>query len=127
VDVLAAQPPAPWIVEGAGGVLVPLNESDLMIDLMSALGLPVVIAASAGLGTINHTLLTLQALRGRGLHPAGVVLVGPINSDNRAAIEQYGRVAVLGELPHIEPLTTSTLSPVAERLDPGGLLAKWLV
>ncbi len=54
-----------WIVEGAGGVLVPLNERELMIDLMTVLGLPVVIAARSGLGTINHTLLTIEALRAR--------------------------------------------------------------
>lgn len=126
VHVLRAQPPASWIVEGAGGVLVPLNESELVVDLMSALGLPVVVAASAGLGTINHTLLTLEALRARGLRPAGVVLVGPVNPENRAAIERYGHIAVLGELPHIEPLTETTLSAFAETLDRAGLLEGWL-
>ena len=56
-----------WIVEGAGGVLVPLNEPTLMVDLMVRLGLPVLVVARAGLGTINHTLLTLEALRARAL------------------------------------------------------------
>jgi malonyl-CoA O-methyltransferase len=126
VSILEAQPPGSWIVEGAGGVLVPLNESELIIDLMAALGLPVVVAASAGLGTINHTLLTLEALRVRTLTPAGVVLVGPKNPDNCEAIEKYGRVPVIGELPHLEPLTGVTLSGHAERLDRDGVLAQWL-
>ena len=66
----------PWIVEGAGGVMVPLNERDLMLDLMRHLGLPVVVAARTALGTINHTLLTLAALRSAHLDIRGVVLIG---------------------------------------------------
>lgn len=124
--ILAAQTSAPWIVEGAGGVLVPLNESELMIDFMSVLGLPVVVVASAGLGTINHTLLTLQALRVRNLRVGGVVLVGPPHEDNRAAIEQYGGVAVLGQLLHLVPLTGQTLSAWAATLDGKGVLAEWI-
>jgi dethiobiotin synthetase len=66
----------PLVVEGAGGVLVPLAPGVLMIDLMARLGLPVVLVARTTLGTINHTLLSLAALRARGLTVAGVVLVG---------------------------------------------------
>lgn len=113
---------ARWIVEGAGGVLVPLNERDLMIDLMSVLGLPVVIAARSGLGTINHTLLTIEALRARALTCAGVVMVGPPNEDNRLAIERHGRVQVVGELPVLSPLTPAALQSSAEGIAPGTLL-----
>jgi dethiobiotin synthase len=111
--------PPSWIVEGAGGVLVPLNERELMIDLMVRLALPVIVVARSGLGTINHTLLTLEALAGRGLTPAGVVMNGPLDPSNRAAIETYGHVAVIGELPPLDPLTADTLSACAEsfRLD----------
>jgi dethiobiotin synthase len=91
-----------WIVEGAGGALVPINESDLMVHLMERLGLPVVVVARTTLGTINHTLLTIEALRARRLVVAGVVMVGDSNPDNRAAIEQYGKVSVLGEMPRFE-------------------------
>jgi dethiobiotin synthetase len=75
-----------WIVEGAGGILVPINESTLMIDLIAALAVPSIVVARSTLGTINHTLLTLEALRTRGLPVAGVVMVGPRNADNREAI-----------------------------------------
>ncbi|HKT81738.1 MAG TPA: dethiobiotin synthase [Vicinamibacterales bacterium] len=98
-----------WIVEGAGGVLVPINESHLMIDLMSALRLPVVVAARTRLGTINHTLLTIEALRQRALTIAGIVMVGEPDADNRAAIETYGKVRVAGELPMLDPLTPESL------------------
>jgi dethiobiotin synthetase len=99
------QPEGNWIVEGAGGVLVPINDSATMVDLMVMLGLPVVVAARSTLGTINHTLLTLEALRFRSLQVAGVVMVGERNLDNRAAIERYGIVRVLGEMPWFDPLT----------------------
>ena len=74
---------------GAGGAL-PLNERELMIDLMAVLGLPIVVAARSTLGTINHTLLTLEALRSHALPIAGVVLVGPPNVDNKLVIEAHG-------------------------------------
>jgi dethiobiotin synthase len=98
-----------WIVEGAGGLLVPINRGRLMIDLIAALRLPAVVAARSQLGTINHTLLTLEALRARGIPVAGVVMVGDPNPDNRRAIETYGRVAILGEMPRFTQLTPGVL------------------
>jgi dethiobiotin synthetase/malonyl-CoA O-methyltransferase len=92
----------PLVVEGAGGLLVPLNDRFLMADLMSRLGLPVVLVARSGLGTINHTLLTVEALRSRAIPLAGVVLSGPLNPANRRAIEQFGAVSVVGELPLVK-------------------------
>jgi dethiobiotin synthase len=101
----------PLVVEGAGGVLVPLNERDLMADLMARAGLPVVVTARSGLGTINHSLLTLEALRARGVEAAGVILVGPANPANRAAIERFGRVAVVAELPPLDDLAALRRHP----------------
>ena len=103
-------PSVRWIVEGAGGVLVPVNDADLMIDLMSRLALPVLVVSRSTLGTINHTLLTLEALRTRGLVPAGVLMAGPKNADNREAIECYGHVRVVGELPTLDPLDAASLA-----------------
>lgn len=101
-----------WIVEGAGGLLAPLNDKDLIADLIAAIALPVVVAARSGLGTINHTLLTVEALRRRNLAVAGVAMVGEPNTENRRAIETYGEVRVLSEIPHL-----SSVDPVAvERL-----------
>jgi dethiobiotin synthetase len=112
-----------WIVEGAGGALVPLNESALMIDLMARLGLPVVIVARPTLGTINHTLLTIEALRSRSLDVAGVLIVGDANADNRDAIAHYGRVRILGEMPRFDLLEPDALEAWAvAHLDPEGAL-----
>jgi dethiobiotin synthetase len=107
---------AQWIVEGAGGVLVPINDEHGMADLMLALQLPVAVVARTALGTINHSLLTLEALRHRKLDVAGVVLVGPRDTEARAAIERYGRVAILGEMPVFEPLTPAAISTWAPHL-----------
>ncbi len=90
------------IVEGAGGILVPLNNKETMLDLMVRLQLPVLLVARAGLGTINHSLLSLRLLRDAGLPVLGVVLNqaepgrwGKIEEDNRRTIERMGRVKVL--------------------------------
>jgi dethiobiotin synthase len=124
LTIASAQPTTDrFIVEGAGGVLVPLNESALMVDLIQVLGLPVVIVVRSTLGTINHTLLTLEALRARHVPVAGVVMNGPPNRENCAAIEQYGEVDVLGELPTCAVLSRETLVAQLPSLDPDGRLA----
>ncbi len=112
-----------WIIEGAGGVLVPINERETMADLMRALDLPVLIAARSTLGTINHTLLTIEALRRRMLRVAGVVMVGEPNDENRLAIEKYGAAEVIAAMPHFNPLTPETLARwVDAAFDRNGLL-----
>ena len=102
----------PYIVEGAGGAMVPLNEQDLMLELMRRLGLPVVVAARTSLGTINHTLLTLAALRGAQLSVHGVVLIGAKNIENRRAIEHFGKVRVIGHIPVLEKIHRAPLLEV---------------
>ena len=110
IHIIKGEPHASWIVEGAGGVLVPLNDASLMIDLMAALQLPVVVVARSELGTINHTLLTLEALRARALKVAGVIMIGERNRSNREAIEHFGNVAVVGEMPQISELSAVQLA-----------------
>jgi dethiobiotin synthase len=124
--IAAAHPTGgPWIVEGAGGVLVPLNDRELIIDLMGRLGLPTVVAARSGLGTINHTLLTLEALTRRSIPVAGVVMVGAPDAENRRAIEAYGQVSVVGELPRLAPLDPASLAAWADTaLDVRGQLSE---
>jgi len=83
------------VVEGAGGLMVPLAPDLLQTDLIAAIGLPTVVVARDELGTINHTLLTVDALRARDLPVAGVVLLG--GHENREAIETYGCVPVIDD------------------------------
>jgi dethiobiotin synthetase len=112
-----------WIVEGAGGVLVPINERETIADLIRALDLPVLIAARSTLGTINHTLMTIEVLRRRMLRVAGVVMVGEPNADNRMAIERYGAAEVIADMPRFDPLTPDVLERwVHADFDRGGVL-----
>ncbi len=114
VDTMDIPKPAgsSLIVEGAGGVFAPVNDKALMRDLMVRVGLPVVVAARTGLGTINHTLLTLAALRDASLRIRGVVLIGDENMENRRAIEYYGNIAIIGHIPHLEKIHRGALLEV---------------
>ncbi|MEB3199510.1 MAG: dethiobiotin synthase [Synechococcaceae cyanobacterium] len=100
----------PLVVETAGGVLVPLRRDRLQIEQMQDWGLPVLLVARSGLGTLNHTLLTLEALRGRGLEILGLVLNGPPHPDNPRTLEQMGGVPVLAELPPLQELSAESLA-----------------
>lgn len=114
-DFAAPQTSRPLVMEGAGGVLVPINAEATMLDLMERLGAPVIVAARSGLGTINHTCLTLMALRARNLAVLGVVLSGPPDPRNAEAIERFGNVRVLAEIPRLDPLNREALLAVAPR------------
>lgn len=107
----------PLIVEGAGGLLVPLNEKALVIDLIEKLGLPAILVCRTTLGTINHSLLSLEALRARNIPVAGVILSGPDVPHNRSAIETYGKVRIIGHIPLLDPLTSDALKAVRPEID----------
>ena len=114
------------VVEGVGGVLVPLtDEGYLWADLLLAARLPCLLVGRSTLGTINHTLLTLEALRGRGIGVLGVVLDGPPNRENRRAIERLGRVPILAEVPPLT-LDRAGIAAAARAFDPEGRLWKAL-
>jgi dethiobiotin synthetase len=100
---------APLIIEGAGGAMVPINESQTMLDLMRHLATPVVIASRTALGTINHTLLTVKALREAGVEIRGVVMIGKENRDNERAIEHYGKVAIAGRISVLPTINRAAL------------------
>jgi len=100
---------SPLVVEGAGGIMVPLNEKDLMLDLMKHLGFPVILVATNQLGTINHTLLSLSVLRQAKLEVLGVILNGPSDYDNKSAIEQFGSVHVIAEINWLEDMAPMSL------------------
>ena len=85
-----------------------------MIDLIKTLNLPVIVVARSGLGTINHTCLTLQSLRNQAIEVFGVVINGEPNFENRQAIEHFGKVQVLAEMPKFEKLESKTLNAWAK-------------
>lgn len=106
------------IIEGAGGVLVPINQTTLMVDLIKKLAIPTILVARSTLGTINHTLLSLEALRARNIPILGVILNGLLSQDNLEAIEFYGRVQVLASVPKLQQVDREHLmqTPLSNRL-----------
>lgn len=99
----------PLIVEGAGGAAVPLRPDYLYLDLFAAWRAPVIVVARTGLGTINHSLLTLEALRSRGIAVHGVAFVGAPHQDSEAIIGRISGAKRLGRLPILPHLDGATL------------------
>ena len=97
------------VIEGAGGVLVPIRDDLLYADLFARWGLPVVLAARTALGTINHTLLSIEALRSRGVPILGVAFVGEVIENTEATIARIGRVKRLGRLPILPEVSSDAL------------------
>ena len=99
----------PLVIEGAGGLMVPLNRSTLYIDVFARWRIPVVLCARTALGTINHSLLSIEALRRRDIELLGIAFIGEDNPESERAICEIGRVQRLGRLPRLSTLTRDTL------------------
>lgn len=99
----------PLIVEGAGGLFVPLNREMLVIDLVATWQMPVILVARTRLGTINHSLLSIEALRSRKIPLLGIAFVGETNPDSEGVICNFGNARRLGRLPLLDPLDQSAL------------------
>jgi dethiobiotin synthetase len=100
----------PLIVEGAGGLMVPLTRDVLYIDVFAAWRAPLVLCARTSLGTLNHTLLSIVALERRRIPILGIALIGDAHADNERTLKEIARVPILGRLPRLDPLTPQTLS-----------------
>ncbi|BAB54502.1 dithiobiotin synthetase (plasmid) [Mesorhizobium loti] len=101
--------PTPLVIEGAGGLMVPLNRKTRFIDIFAEWQLPVILCARTTLGTINHTLLSIEALRARSIPLAGIAFIGDEMVDTQRTIVEMGGVPQLGRLPYLDPLTDKTL------------------
>jgi dethiobiotin synthetase len=99
----------PLIIEGAGGLMVPLTHHALLIDVFARWGVPIILCARTRLGTINHTLLSIEALRARAIPLIGVAFVGEEHRENERIISTLGGVPILGRLPILNPLDATTL------------------
>ncbi|WP_368186304.1 dethiobiotin synthase [Aestuariibius sp. HNIBRBA575] len=116
-DLALPQIDGPLVVEGAGGIMVPLNRDQYFLDLFVQWQAPVILVARTQLGTINHTTLSLMALRGAGCSIAGVVFVGEAEPDVEQTIVQMSKVKHLGRLPHIPNLNQTTLLDAFDAID----------
>jgi len=98
------------IIETAGGLMVPLNRNWLQIDQLKVWGAPIILVARTGLGTLNHTLLSLEALKHRNLNVLGIVLNGHPHNDNPKTLEQFGDTKILANLPIFNEVNAKVLS-----------------
>ena len=105
-------PEGPLVIEGAGGLMVPLTDQVLFIDVFARWKLPLILCAATRLGTINHTLLSIEAIRARKIPLHGIAFIGDANPESEKAITEIGKVKRLGRLPVIEPLTAGRLAGV---------------
>lgn len=97
------------IIEGTGGLFVPINDKTMMIDLIRVIEVPVIIVARSILGTINHTLLSIEALRSRQIPILGVIMNGEHNLGNQDAIAHFGKTRILGHIPYLQKVTRESL------------------
>jgi len=113
IDPDSLNPPdGPVVIEGAGGLMVPLTRTTLFIDVFARWRLPLILCARTKLGTINHTLLSIEAIRTRNIPLQGVTFIGEANVESETIIAEIGKVKRLGRLPVIEPLTRDGLTRV---------------
>ncbi|QAY76486.1 dethiobiotin synthase [Sphingosinicella sp. BN140058] len=122
IDLDRLVPPAadPLVIEGAGGALVPVTRHCLYADLFARWQYPVVIVARTALGTINHTLLTIEALRARNVPILGIAFSGDAVEDSEATIAAIGGVKRLGRLPHLDSLSPERIADaLADSFDLG--------
>lgn len=110
----------PLVIEGAGGLLVPLGGGAFVADLIAALKVPTIVVARTKLGTLNHTLLTISEIRRRGIPLLGVLLNGEENRGNHSAIEEIGGVRVLGRIGPLASITKSSLMESFRGIDLDG-------
>jgi dethiobiotin synthetase len=111
IDAEALTPPdGPLVIEGAGGLMVPLTRATLYIDVFARWSLPLVLCARTALGTINHTLLSVEAIRTRSIPLAGIAFIGDANHESESIIIEKSGAKRLGRLPHVEPLNPETLA-----------------
>lgn len=106
----------PLVVEGAGGLLVPLNERETMLDLIKALHLPVLLVVRSYLGSINHTLLSVRALEQAGVHVKGLIYSGAPYRDNQEIIAAHTGLPTLSQLPEASEITAQWVAEQAARL-----------
>jgi dethiobiotin synthetase len=116
-ELQTPQTERPLVVELAGGVYVPLNDQHTNLDFIVRLGFPVVVVSRHYLGSINHTLLTLDVLRGRGVTVAGVIFNGAELPDTERIICTLGRVEVLGRIPQIEEVSSASINALARSVE----------
>jgi len=103
------------VIEGAGGLMVPVTRDKLQIEVFADWSLPIILCARTALGTINHTLLSIEALRGRHMRLHGLIFVGDDNPDNMRTIADFSGARILGHVPRLDRIGRAALLDVFAR------------
>jgi dethiobiotin synthetase len=103
------------VIEGAGGLMVPVTRNKLQIDVFADWSLPIILCARTALGTINHTLLSIEALRGRHMRLHGLIFVGDDNPDNMRTIADFSGARIWGQVPRLDRIDREALLDVFAR------------
>ncbi|MFK8105378.1 MAG: dethiobiotin synthase [Saprospiraceae bacterium] len=106
----------PLIIEGAGGLMVPFNEKECMIDLMEKLSFPVILVSKIYLGSINHTLLSIEALKRREIEIKGIIFVGEEHPTTEEVIAQHGQIPILGRIDWLAELNPISIKKAAQNI-----------
>ncbi|MEL6537930.1 MAG: dethiobiotin synthase [Bacteroidota bacterium] len=115
-EVKAPETDRTLVVEGAGGMLVPLNDEDMVIDLAAHLNCEVILVSNLYLGSINHTLLTVSELKRRGLPVKGIIFNGPSNPESERIILHHAGWPCLLRIPQLEEVTPTVVLQYADIL-----------
>lgn len=105
------------IIEGAGGLMVPLNDQELMIDYIQSLKLEVILVSQNYLGSINHTLLSIEALKARNISIKGLIFNGVSNNETESFIKQYSQLNILGFIPELNVLSKESIKEAGQYLE----------
>lgn len=117
-DFKTPETEAPLVIEGAGGLMVPLNDDDTILDLMAELNVPVVLVSRNYLGSINHTLLSVAQLQQRQVPIAGIVFNGPVNPSTESVIQHMTKLPVLFRIPELDHVSLPAIQTLADQLRP---------
>jgi len=104
------------IIEGAGGLMVPLNETELIVDLIKKLEVEVILVSQNYLGSINHTLLSVNLLRQYEIPVKGIIFNGTENEENERYILQYAKIKKLGYIPGLDQIDKAHIASVGENI-----------
>ena len=104
------------IVETAGGVHSPITDNETMVDFMKYYNLPAILVSKNYLGSINHTLLSIDVLKSKGIHLLGIIMNGETNKSSETFIEEYAKIPIIARIPHFEIISKNTISCFANTI-----------
>jgi dethiobiotin synthetase len=108
--------PKKLVIETAGGLLSPMSATKTMADFITHYNLPVILIAQNYLGSINHTLMTIEVMKSRGIHLLGIVMNGQRNEASETYIEQYSYMSIIARIPYFDKIDSKAVANCAAQI-----------